>query len=105
MSDEETQEAAGIKGVLEKEGNLLLSGEVPLDSVEFDSKAIDLLWDANPLLLTRPQMQVIVEAERRHRAEYEQKRKEKAQKKKKPLPAEIEAITIDDLGIDLSDIK
>jgi hypothetical protein len=105
VSDEEDKEAGLIEGVGETEGNLLLSGEVPLDSVELDPKAVDLLWAAHPLHMNRAQMQVVIEAERRHRVEFLEKKKSAAQKRSKPLPAEIEALTIADLGIDLSDLK
>jgi hypothetical protein len=103
VSDEEAQ--PDIAEVLAKEGALILAGEVPLDSINLDVKSIDLLYDADPLRLTKAQRAVVVESERRARAEFLEKKKAKSAKKKQaPLPEEIEALTLDDLQIDVSKI-
>lgn len=90
---------------LEVEGQLILKGEVPLDSIELDPFEVDKLYSMSPLLLTVAQMRVVIETERRARATYEQKAKAKANKKPK-LSTEDQAksklLSLDDLNIDVS---
>ena len=46
---------------LEVEGQLILKGEVPLDSLELDPFAADKLYSMNPLLLTKAHMPAVIE--------------------------------------------
>lgn len=90
---------------LEAEGQLILKGEVPLDSIELDPFEVDKLYSALPLLLTLAQMRVVIESERRARAKYEQKAKAKANKPPKKTTqeqAKANLLSLDDLNIDVS---
>ena len=98
QSDEQTD-------TLEAEGQLILKGEVPLDSIELDPFEVDKLYSMNPLVLTKAQMRVVIETERRARATYEQKAKAKATKKPKKTTeeqAKANQLSLDDLNIDVS---
>ncbi len=90
---------------LEVEGQLILKGEVPLDSIELDPFEVDKLYSMSPLLLTVAQMRVVIETERRARSKYEQKAKAKTSKKPKKTTeeqAKANLLSLDDLNIDVS---
>lgn len=80
--------------VLDEEGNKILSG---LRDVVLDPAAIDVLYTANPLLLTKAQRAVVVESLRRHRAERTAKKAARVTKKKL-TDDEKNKLSLDDLG-------
>lgn len=92
MPDETTE---SIEGVLESEGQKILTGFTDL---ELDPKSIDLLYHANPLVLTKAQRAVVIESIRRHRAEREVRAATRKAKKERKSPEEVSGLTLDDLG-------
>jgi len=92
-------EESDVIGVLEAEGQKILTG---FSDLELDPKAIDQLYHANPLVLSKAQRAVIIESIRRHRAEREVKARVRAAKKEKKSKEELNSLSLDDLGeIDL----
>lgn len=82
------------EGVLEEEGQKILSG---FHDIELDVGAVDVLFHANPRVLTAAQRAVVIESIRRHRAERTEKKKARAAKKPKD-PEAAAKLTLDDLG-------
>lgn len=88
------QDENPVVGVLEDEGQKILSG---LKDIVLDPAAVDRLYNANPLVLSKAQRRVVIETVRRQRAEREV-RKERKAKKVKATSDEIASLTLDDLG-------
>jgi len=92
-------EESDVIGVLEAEGQKILTG---FSDLELDPKAIDQLYHANPLVLSKAQRAVIIESIRRHRAEREVKSAARKAKRDKKSKEELNSLSLDDLGeIDL----
>jgi hypothetical protein len=100
--ENETEELNPYEGILEAEGQQILSG---ISEIRLDPEEVDKLFSCdNPFLLTRAQRAVNVEMLRRQRAEYVEKKKAKRQKKEKAPPPEIGGLKLEDLDLDITKI-
>ena len=92
-----TEPTVALPGVLEDEGQKILSG---LSEVDLDPTGVDALYQIDdPLALTPAQRAVVIESIRRSRAET--KRKTAVRKRKKLEKDEAAKLTLEDLDLEL----